>query len=155
MSDEPNERGLESPGGSLHRFPRGPSPGTFLHGLLEWAASEGFGRIAEDAERRDDGLARRANRRGWSEQIPALSRWLPALLTGPLPLPTSDTPLTLACLETYQVEMEFWFAAHRVDSQCLDQLVSAHTLGGAPRPALLPERPQRHAQGLYRSGDRA
>ena len=139
-SDEPNERGLESPGGSLHRFPRGPSPGTFLHGLLEWAASEGFGRIAEDAERRDDGLARRANRRGWSEQIPALSRWLPALLTGPLPLPDSDTPLTLARLEAYQVEMEFWFAAHRVDSQRLDQLVSTHTLGGAPRPALLPER---------------
>jgi exodeoxyribonuclease V beta subunit len=36
--------------------------------------------------------------------------------------------------------MEFWFAAHRVDSQRLDQLVSTHTLGGAPRPALLPER---------------
>jgi exodeoxyribonuclease V beta subunit len=27
--------------GSLHRFPRGPSAGTFLHGLLEWAGEEG------------------------------------------------------------------------------------------------------------------
>jgi exodeoxyribonuclease V beta subunit len=34
--------------------------------------------------------------------------------------------------------MEFWLAAHRVDARALDRLVSAHTLGGAPRPALQP-----------------
>ncbi|MGO2131324.1 MAG: exodeoxyribonuclease V subunit beta [Halomonas sp.] len=149
VSDEPNERGLtdtdvidttDRAGGSLHYFPRGPSPGTFLHGLLEWAASEGFSRLANDAERRDDGLARRANRRGWSAQIPALSRWLPTLLTASLPFPGSETPMKLAELEHFQVELEFWFAAHQVNSNTLDQLVSHHTLGGVPRPALLPER---------------
>ncbi len=64
--------------GSLHRFPRGPSAGTFLHGLLEWAGQHGFARVAEDAELRDETLARRANRRGWESQIPALAECCPA-----------------------------------------------------------------------------
>jgi len=36
--------------------------------------------------------------------------------------------------------MEFWLIAHRVDVQALDRLVCAGTLGGAPRPALQPNR---------------
>ncbi|PKM24295.1 MAG: exodeoxyribonuclease V subunit beta, partial [Gammaproteobacteria bacterium HGW-Gammaproteobacteria-12] len=32
----------------LHRFPRGPNPGTFLHGILEMAAQEGFATLAQD-----------------------------------------------------------------------------------------------------------
>ncbi|OBX37857.1 RecBCD enzyme subunit RecB [Halomonas elongata] len=36
--------------------------------------------------------------------------------------------------------MEFWLAAHRVDTRRLDALVSTHTLGGRPRPALDPDR---------------
>ncbi|WP_035572388.1 exodeoxyribonuclease V subunit beta [Halomonas halocynthiae] len=143
VSDEPNERdSLTSTvsSGSLHQFPRGPSPGTFLHGVLEWAASEGFSHLANNTERRNDGLARRANRRGWSTQIPALSHWLPALLNAPLPFPGSKTPLKLAELKHFQVELEFWFAAHQVNSTKLDTLISQHTLHGAPRPALLPEK---------------
>tara|TARA_B100000700_G_scaffold255843_1_gene288804 strand:- start:6104 stop:10276 length:4173 start_codon:yes stop_codon:yes gene_type:complete len=132
--------------GSLHRFPRGPSAGTFLHGLLEWAGEEGFAKIAEDAELRTDTLARRANRRGWEGQIAALEQWLPELLTTPLPVPDSGggeaAPLRLAALNgatDYRVELEFWFAAHKVDTRNLDALVSTHTLGGRPRPALEPD----------------
>ncbi|KXS37599.1 MAG: exodeoxyribonuclease V, beta subunit [Halomonadaceae bacterium T82-2] len=130
--------------GSLHRFPRGPSAGTFLHGLLEWAGEEGFAKVAEDAELRADTLARRANRRGWEGQIPALEQWLPDLLTTPLPMPGDGeaAPLRLDALDgatDYRVELEFWFAAHKVNTRRLDALVSAHTLGGRPRPALEPD----------------
>ena len=38
--DAPRE--VAASGGDIHRFPRGPNPGTFLHGLLEWAGEEGF-----------------------------------------------------------------------------------------------------------------
>ncbi|PMR68920.1 exodeoxyribonuclease V subunit beta, partial [Halomonas heilongjiangensis] len=51
------------------------------------------------------------------------------------PLPEAGQ-VRLGELGVYQVEMEFWFAASRVDTRALDAPVSAHTLGGAPRPAL-------------------
>ncbi|WP_444999700.1 exodeoxyribonuclease V subunit beta [Halomonas mongoliensis] len=127
---------------SLHRFPRGPAAGTFLHGLLEWAGAEGFARLAAEPERLNDTLARRANLRGWRERIPALQAWLRGLLACELPVPNASespvAPLRLERLESarYQVELEFWFSAHRVDTRRLDALVSAHTLGGAARPAL-------------------
>jgi len=142
--DEPFDAGAATVSeGSLHRFPRGPSAGTFLHGLLEWAGEEGFARVAEDAELRADTIARRANRRGWEGQIEALSQWLPELLTTPLPVPEPGdgeaAPLRLNALSGYRVELEFWFAAHQVNTRRLDALVSAHTLGGRPRPALEPD----------------
>jgi exodeoxyribonuclease V beta subunit len=40
----------------------------------------------------------------------------------------------------YQAELEFWFEAHRVDTQQLDQLVTRYTLDGQPRPWLPPNR---------------
>ncbi|MFC0269085.1 exodeoxyribonuclease V subunit beta [Kushneria aurantia] len=139
VTDAPRDSGTAAGEGALHRFPRGPAAGTFLHGLLEWAGREGFARVAADAEQRDDGLARRANRRGWEGQIPALSAWLPALLATPLPVPESPTPLRLDALQSYRIELEFWFAAHRVDTRRLDELISAHTLDRRPRPALQPD----------------
>lgn len=121
-------------GAELHRFPRGPQPGTFLHGLLEWAGQEGFAAAcANDAERRDM-LARRCQLRGWQSWIEPLDGWLRDYLQAPLA--TGDGELRLVDLDHYQVEMEFWFASHRVDLHRLDALVRAHTLDGAPRPAL-------------------
>jgi exodeoxyribonuclease V beta subunit len=35
------------PGRLLHGFPRGAAVGTFLHEILEWAAGQGFGRVAD------------------------------------------------------------------------------------------------------------
>ncbi|MDN3558135.1 exodeoxyribonuclease V subunit beta [Halomonas maura] len=138
--DEPSDSGVAAVSeGSLHRFPRGPAAGTFLHGLLEWAGEEGFARVAGDAALREDTLARRANRRGWEGQIPALATWLPELLTTPLPVPGEAAPLRLDALDGYRVELEFWFAAHKVNTRRLDALVSAYTLDGRPRPALEPD----------------
>ncbi|WP_299233582.1 exodeoxyribonuclease V subunit beta [uncultured Halomonas sp.] len=144
MRDEPSDpaQPLRVSDDSLHRFPRGPAAGTFLHGLLEWAGQEGFSRLAAEPERLDDTLARRANLRGWRDRIPALQAWLRGLLASELPVPKAPdgpvAPLRLDRLEStrYQVELEFWFAAHRVDTTRLDALVSTHTLGGAARPAL-------------------
>jgi len=119
----------------LHRFPRGPAAGTFLHSLLEWAGDETFVLASEDAAAREDAIARRANLRGWTHWIPALDAWLAELLACQLPLPGGER-VALASLRTYQVELEFWFASHRVDVQRIDALVAAHTLEGRSRPAL-------------------
>ncbi|MBO3277686.1 exodeoxyribonuclease V subunit beta [Pseudomonas schmalbachii] len=121
--------------GSLHAFPRGSNPGSFLHGLLEWAADEGFAALSDDAIR--DQIARRCRLRGWEEWIDPLSDWLPRLLRTDFLLPDA-APVRLAGLASYQKEMEFWFATKQVDSRRLDALARQHTLGGAVRPALQP-----------------
>ncbi|SFM29694.1 DNA helicase/exodeoxyribonuclease V, beta subunit [Ectothiorhodospira mobilis] len=126
-------------GGPLAGFPRGPEPGTFLHGLLEWAAVQGFARVASDPAALRDALARRCRRRGWEPWIDPLVQWLQRLLQTPLPLGAS-AGLRLAGLETYQAEMEFWFEASQVDTRTLDARVTAATLDGAPRPPLQADR---------------
>lgn len=124
---------------SLHAFPRGPSPGSFLHGLLEWAAEQRFAQVVADPTDTCDLIARRCNLRGWSRWTGSLCAWLPTFLSTPFPLPGS-APLVLAGLSDYRVETEFWFALKQVDTARLDMLVCAGTLGGAARPALLPHR---------------
>ncbi|WP_028633353.1 exodeoxyribonuclease V subunit beta [Pseudomonas parafulva] len=124
--------------GDIHRFPRGPNPGTFLHGLLEWAGREGFDKVASDASLIERTVGQRCNRRGWEGFIPTLTEWLARLLTEPLPLAAGGLSLTLGQLSRYQVEMEFWFASHQVDAQQLDRLVAHHTHPGQPRPAAQP-----------------
>jgi exodeoxyribonuclease V beta subunit len=121
----------------LHKFPRGPGPGTFLHGLLEWAGKQGFDTAAKDRETLNDMLWRRVQLRGWQAWQEPLAGWLSALLTTPLPL-AAPTPQSVALneLESYQVELEFWFAAKRVNTQAIDALVSKHLLPGVERPAL-------------------
>ncbi|WP_412460766.1 exodeoxyribonuclease V subunit beta [Pseudomonas sp. SC11] len=123
--------------GDIHRFPRGPNPGTFLHGLLEWAGREGFAEIASQPALIERTVGQRCNRRDWSGWIPTLSQWLQHLLIQDLPLAPEGTLLRLAHLQQYQIEMEFWFASHRVDVRRLDQLVVRHTHSGAARPAAL------------------
>jgi len=120
---------------SLHRFPRGANPGTFLHGLLEWAAREGFGRVAANPARLEDEVARRCNRRGWDRWIPPVSAWLLHYLQTPLDLGTGE-PVALAGLVTYQAELEFWFETHQADALALDRQVCAGTLDGRARPAV-------------------
>ncbi|HCK4565236.1 TPA: PD-(D/E)XK nuclease family protein, partial [Pseudomonas aeruginosa] len=120
----------------LHRFPRGPAPGTFLHGLLEWAGREGFEVARADAQRRRELVARRCDLRGWKDWAEPLDLWLEQYLAEPLRWPGGET--SLAGLVAYQVEMEFWFATHQVQAEAIDALVRRHTLGGAARPALAP-----------------
>ncbi|TWI58640.1 DNA helicase/exodeoxyribonuclease V beta subunit [Pseudomonas duriflava] len=125
-------------GADLHRFPRGPGPGTFLHGLLEWAGQEGFASVAEQPVLIEDAIARRCNRRGWEGWIVTLTDWLKGLLTTRLPLGDSGDVLCLAELGQYQIEMEFWFSARQMQASRLDTLVSRHVLSGLPRPPVEP-----------------
>ncbi|MFC6335630.1 exodeoxyribonuclease V subunit beta [Pseudomonas sp. CCM 7891] len=131
--DAPREVAVS--GGDIHRFPRGPNPGTFLHGLLEWAGGEGFNVTPEVI---DDAVARRCNRRGWQGWIGTLSSWLGHLLQEPLRLSNGQPPVLLSGLQQYQVEMEFWFASHTVDVLALDKLVCQHTHNGVARVAAEP-----------------
>jgi len=119
----------------LHRFPRGPNPGTFLHGLLEMAAQEGFATLVQNPPRLREALARRCQRRGLESWIDPLQQWLLTLLATPLPLVGTDT-VVLAQLTQYQPELEFWFEARGVDVRLLDQWVQQCELPGVARQPL-------------------
>lgn len=122
----------------LADFPKGPTAGTFLHGLLEWAAEQGFARSAKTSIEMHEMIARRCQTRGWKEWIAKLDAWLPAFLRQPLALPDA-APTCLAALgdgDRYQAELEFWFEARHVDPRRLDALVTAATLGGVARAPL-------------------
>ncbi|QYD69007.1 exodeoxyribonuclease V subunit beta [Paraburkholderia edwinii] len=127
---------------SLHGLPRGADAGTFIHELMEWAATEGFAEIVKNREMVRDTVARRCSVRGWARWIEPLTEWLLRLLREPLRIPSMSktviAPVTLSALETYVPEMEFWVATHDVDAQTLDRLVCDMTLDGAVRPALEP-----------------
>jgi exodeoxyribonuclease V beta subunit len=131
--DAPRE--VVAVGGDIHRFPRGPNPGTFLHGLLEWSAREGFTTTPSVIE---DAIARRCNRRGWKGWITTLGDWLQHLITTPLHIGGGQVPVLLTQLTRFQVEMEFWFASHKVDVLKLDELVCRFTHGGVARIAAEP-----------------
>ncbi|WP_130931940.1 exodeoxyribonuclease V subunit beta [Pseudomonas sp. Sample_24] len=128
-------REMAAGGADIHRFPRGPNPGTFLHGLLEWAGDEGFSANPQTVE---DAIARRCNRRGWEGWITTLSDWLVHLLKSPLPVGAGKAPVIFEQLSQYQVEMEFWFASHKVDVLKLDALVRQYTHNGVARVAAEP-----------------
>ncbi|MDC8013224.1 exodeoxyribonuclease V subunit beta [Tahibacter soli] len=122
----------------LADFPKGPAAGTFLHGLLEWAAEKGFARSATASPEAHDMIARRCLTRGWRDWIRPLDAWLPMFLRQPLALPGAE-PVCLAALgdgDRYQAELEFWFEAHDVDPRRLDALVALRTLGGVERAPL-------------------
>lgn len=72
--------------GDIHRFPKGPAAGTFLHGLLEWAANEGFARVAADPDRLRNQLQRRCRQESWRPWQDTLEGWLQLLLNTKLPL---------------------------------------------------------------------
>lgn len=120
---------------SLHRFPRGPNPGTFLHGLLELAGREGFAALAAEPERLREQIARRCQLRGLTAWIEPIADWLLDLVRRPLALGEGGA-VALAQLASYQPELEFWFEARHVDVRRLDALVQEYVLPGMARPAL-------------------
>ncbi|MDR5881569.1 exodeoxyribonuclease V subunit beta [Caballeronia sp. LZ032] len=125
---------------ALHDFPRGSQQGSFLHDLLEWAAERGFAQTANDPDELREVIARRCSVRGWERWIHPLNAWMQQIITTPFVLKPDygmrPASFTLAGLKTAIGEMEFWFAAERVDTLELDRLVCALTFGGAERPAL-------------------
>lgn len=123
-----------------HRFPRGATPGNFLHEQLEWMAQEGFGRIDED-----DFIVRlhqRIRRAGWGNRVDDAMAWLDALATMPLP----PVGCALADLEEVVPEMEFWFPSRGLDVGALDRLCRQRLLGDVARPTL----PERQLHGMLK-----
>lgn len=119
-------------GSDMHRFPRGAKPGTFLHGLMEWAAQEGFAKVAERKVWRKDNIARRCYTRNWDNWILPLDEWMEQMLN----LPIKVGSLAELPRKAYQPELEFWFGSVAVDTLALDRLVTEHTLGGVARSPL-------------------
>ncbi|WP_024300131.1 exodeoxyribonuclease V subunit beta [Methylomicrobium lacus] len=131
---------------SMHRFHKGAEAGTFLHELMEWVAYFRFAAALENPAPLRDAIARRCKIRRWDAWIDPLDHWVHAMLQTPLPI-SANAPtvkglpasIVLKDLQTYKVEMEFWFETHHVDLEQLDTAVISHTLGQRPRPKLLPE----------------
>ncbi|TPE50687.1 exodeoxyribonuclease V subunit beta [Maribrevibacterium harenarium] len=143
---------LDTSGSIMHRLPKGSHIGTFLHGLIEWAAEQrymdesgqghfGFAAASHrNNEQRLNTLRARCRNRGLEHEAQDLSDWLSAFLqqewqlnrlpdgTGPSFKLTDLTPQQVA------VEMEFMFSANEVNTRLMDQLVCEHTWQGAPRP---------------------
>ncbi|WP_319781399.1 exodeoxyribonuclease V subunit beta [Oceanisphaera sp. IT1-181] len=135
---------------SLHGFPRGPNPGTFLHGLLELAAAESFN---GESLALTEQIARRCELRGLNDWAEPLTVWLGQLLRTPLagtgllsgsglnesePAPP-QLPVCLNALTTYQPELEFWLEASQVNVRVLDSLVQKAVLPHIVRAELLPD----------------
>lgn len=136
-SDDGARREFSRQAPGLHGFHRGPKPGTFLHGVLEWAEAEGFANAADNDEARRLMLELRCTQRGWQDDIPRLDSWLRDFLNTRFTLP-GQPPLQLTRLHSQQAEMEFLFASHQVAVQELDLLCHRYIQPGIPRPALLP-----------------
>ncbi len=133
------------PAGTLHALPRGAMAGTFLHGLLEWAGQEGFGRLASQVDQRarlDAYVAQRCQASAWDSWTPVLQQWLQDWLGTPWRLPALGSPgpgaVAPAQLSSLQIEMEFWFSVQTTQTAALDALVRQHTLDGVARPVLEP-----------------
>ncbi|WP_372986147.1 exodeoxyribonuclease V subunit beta [Marinobacter sp.] len=119
---------------SLHQFPKGAGPGTFLHELLEWCCQQGFGQVVDNPAMLREYLARRCTIRGWADWTDTLEHWLLSLIRTPLRLDRDGG--TCAALEefgTVRPELEFWFESCNVATGALDSLVRRHTLEGADR----------------------
>ncbi len=121
--------------GSIHAFPRGPEAGTLLHSLLEWAGTQGFAEALELHEERLKMIQCRCRVRGWDDYAEGVDAWLQDQLSTAL---LEEGPTLKPCeLSRYLVEQDFWFEATDVATPELDRLISRHTLGGTPRPALV------------------
>lgn len=123
---------------SMHALPRGPSFGSFLHYLLEWAAVVGFERVLADTERTDAEIGRRAEAAGLADWTSVLQAWLPDFLAAALPLPEGKA-VALRDLPQARARPEFAFMleANAVDIAALDAAVTEHMLPGVERPRLV------------------
>ena len=139
---------------SIHSFPRGPDPGTFLHGLLEWAAEQGFAELIRDHHRCENQVAVYCQRRNWGDWAGVMQPWMQHLLQTPLLLPHDQGEVAMGSLASdgYQAELEFMLAVHRVDTRVLDETINRFVLPGADASRVDPRSSQRHGKRLYRSG---
>ncbi|QHM74357.1 RecBCD enzyme subunit RecB [Mixta theicola] len=111
-----------------HAFPRGASPGTFLHGLFE---TLDFSQPPDEAW-----LAQQLQLAGFGEQwLPMLRDWIQRVLQTPL----HQNGVSLAQLTPgrYLVELEFWLPMHQLlTAPALDAVMRQHDALSARAPEL-------------------
>ncbi|CAM3966853.1 exodeoxyribonuclease V subunit beta [Vreelandella rituensis] len=120
--------------GTLHAFPRGPNPGTFLHGVLETLANEGFARPQHDP-RLIARMKQRCTLRGREAHASVLEDGITAWLNTPLAAKGHDGPM-LSALSHYRAEPDFWFATANAKTPVLDKLVRETLFPNEARPTL-------------------
>jgi exodeoxyribonuclease V beta subunit len=126
-----------------HRFPRGATPGNFLHERLEWMAQEGFHKI--DDENFVAQLAQRIERAGYANRLDDALAWLRMIATTHLP-PIGSSLAGISESGTVLPEMEFWFPSRHLDVGALDRLCRQRLLGPVARPVL----PERQLHGMLK-----
>ncbi|RUO63567.1 exodeoxyribonuclease V subunit beta [Pseudidiomarina insulisalsae] len=135
--DAPPELPQQPVADSIHGFPRGAEAGTFLHELLENAATEGFGRVGQSAVQCQAWLNEQLRHSSDEMQQQALHNWLYDYLHTPFSLGDDSVAVKLAELQRYQAEPEFWFPAREVSAAQLDALVCQYVLPDKSRPRVL------------------
>lgn len=116
---------------SMHDFPRGAVPGTFLHQLLEDAQRQGFAHC--DSHFITQLLQHQLARYNWQQWQTVLQPWLEQMVQQPL----TGVAQPLCQLVNVRAELEFWLQTTQVNVQWLDKLICQAVLPGMPRPALL------------------
>ncbi|MBY6186599.1 exodeoxyribonuclease V subunit beta [Marinobacter hydrocarbonoclasticus] len=156
---QPEER--EPAEGTIHAFPKGANPGTFLHDLFEWAAEQGSavqgrGFAGIDSALLAQEIDTRCARHGYDDHSTVVREWFREALTQPLDLPTGV--VSLEGLDQVQAEMEFWIAANQLEVTELDQRVRASVWPGEARPQLRPAQVNGMLKGFidltFRHGER-
>ena len=118
---------------SMHDFPRGAVPGTFLHQLLEDAQQQGFAHC--DSGFIQQLLQHHLSLHHWQHWQAVLEPWLAQMLQVPL----VGVGRALSGLSQVRAELEFWLQSSNVSALALDKLITAAILPGQPRPALAPD----------------
>ncbi|MBW4047413.1 MAG: exodeoxyribonuclease V subunit beta [Proteobacteria bacterium] len=121
-----------------HEFPRGAFAGKFLHDQLAWLAGQGFGLKGNRALR--DRLAQRSDRLGWGNRAEQICVWFEELVATPLP----ELGASLAQLNSFLPEMEFWFPVAGARAAAIDAICGERVLPGRQRAPLT----ERALQGL-------
>ncbi|MEN9762294.1 MAG: hypothetical protein RI906_2120 [Pseudomonadota bacterium] len=121
-----------------HRFPGGARAGDFVHGILEWLATESFEFKAKPWL--STSLYERCRRAGYPRHEEQLMHWMQTLLSTRLPSLGASLPQ----LRSRMTEMEFWMPAASLKAEAVDALCRQYLLDGCDRPVL----PSRTLNGM-------
>lgn len=132
---QPQAVRAHEPASTIHHLPRGAGPGTFLHNLLEDAAEQEFAEVAHSQTAAQALIERRCRHGIWQQHSERLQSWLTSYLSTEFRLPTG-AHFSLADLQNYQAEPEFWFSLKGVSTTAVDDLIAQHILPAYPRPRL-------------------
>jgi exodeoxyribonuclease V beta subunit len=120
----------------LHQFPKGATPGTLLHNLLEQCAIEGFSTVLAKPKLVSEVIERELRGEAWDEYREMLGHWLSHYLALPMVFSDSFQPTALADLKSYKAEPEFWLPVCELEAVKLDTLINQYIHPGQSRPGL-------------------